>query len=188
MNTDATPTQRFGRVAQLLHWLTAILVLVAFIYGPGGSEERVYLPARDFERSLHETLGLCVFALLWVRLLWRAVDTRPEEVPMPARMRLASRAVQGLLYLLLIAVPLTAITGAWLEGHPVTLLGGTIIAPMLAESHALGESISELHTLLGDAILWLAGLHAAAAIYHHVFLKDRVLLTMLPAWFPLRGR
>jgi cytochrome b561 len=39
----------------------------------------------------------------------------------------------------------------------------------------------DVHGFLGDAILWLAGLHAVAAIYHHVFLKDGVLLTMLPA-------
>ena len=31
------------------------------------------------------------------------------------------------------------------------------------------------------AILWLAGLHAAAAIYHHLVLKDGVLLSMLPS-------
>ncbi|RUW90302.1 cytochrome b, partial [Mesorhizobium sp. M8A.F.Ca.ET.059.01.1.1] len=29
-------------------------------------------------------------------------------------------------------------------------------------------------------IMWLAGLHAAAAIFHHVFLRDRVLSQMLP--------
>jgi bifunctional ADP-heptose synthase (sugar kinase/adenylyltransferase) len=36
------------------------------------------------------------------------------------------------------------------------------------------------HGFLGDAIVWLAGLHAVAAIYHHVILKDGVLASMLP--------
>ena len=84
------------------------------------------------------------------------------------------------LYLLLFAVPLTAIAGAWLEGHPLTLLAGLQVAPQIAESHDLGVTISELHTWLGDAILWLAGLHAVAALYHHFFLKDGVLKSMLP--------
>ena len=66
---NLSPT-RYGRVAQFFHWATAILVLVAFIYGPGGPEQRVYLPVRDFERQLHETLGLCVLALVALRLLW----------------------------------------------------------------------------------------------------------------------
>jgi cytochrome b561 len=34
--------------------------------------------------------------------------------------------------------------------------------------------------LLGTSLIWLAGLHAAAALFHHFFLKDRVLRQMLP--------
>jgi cytochrome b561 len=90
------------------------------------------------------------------------------------------------LYVLLFAVPLTAITGAWLEGHPLTLLGGVAIAPWLAESHASGAQIAEIHTWLGDAILWLAGLHALAALAHHFLLRDGVLLSMLPGRGPAR--
>src|SRR4051794_14895207 len=64
---------RYGAFARLLHWATAILVLVAFIYGPGGSEQRVYATAKDFDRQLHETLGIIVLALTLIRLAWRAV-------------------------------------------------------------------------------------------------------------------
>ena len=76
--------------------------------------------------------------------------------------------------------PLTAMAGAWLEGHPLTLLGNVAIGPFLATAHDLGQSIATLHTWLGDAILWVAGLHAVAGLYHHFILKDRVLLSMLP--------
>lgn len=176
---------RFGNVAQAFHWLTAILVLLAFIFGPEGSEQRVYLPTHDFERQLHETLGLCVLALVVLRLLWRMLDTRPEPEPLARWMALSSKAVQAGLYVLLFAVPLTAITGAWLEGHPLTLLGGVQIASLIGLSHATGVTIAEIHTWLGDAILWLAGLHALAAIYHQLVLKDGVLLSMLPRWVPL---
>ena len=166
----------------LLHWLTAIVVLVAFIYGPGGSEERVYSAARDFDRQLHETLGICVLALVVLRLLWRAVDKRPGPEPSARWMLLTARAVQFALYVLLFAVPLTAISGAWLEGHSLTLLAGFTVAPLLAKSHELGAQIAEIHTWLGDAILWTAGAHAAAALLHHFVLKDNVLRSMLPRW------
>ena len=177
---------RYGAVAQALHWATAILVLIAFIYGPGGSEQRVYSPARDFERQLHETLGLCVFALVVMRLLWRLLDTRPDPAPVAPWMGIAARAVQGALYLLLFALPLTAISGAWLEGHPLTLLAGVNIPPRLAISHDVGATLAEIHTWFGDALLWLAGFHALAALYHHLVLKDGVLASMLPRGFPLR--
>lgn len=172
--------QRYSPVEQAFHWLTAVVVLVAFIYGPGGSEQRVYSAARDFDRQLHETLGLTVFALSILRLAWWAFDRRPEEPPMPRWMSVASRTVQVALYVLLFALPITAICGAWLEGHPLTLLGGIRIGPLLGESHDLGRSIATLHTWLGDAIMWIAGLHAAAALFHHFVLRDRVLRSMLP--------
>jgi cytochrome b561 len=177
---------RYGNVAQAIHWVTAILVLVAFLYGPGGSEERVYSPARDFDRQLHETLGICVFGLVVMRVLWRMVDSQPDPPQVSRWMGIAAKAVQWVLYLLLFALPLTAIAGAWLEGHPLTLLGGVEIAPLLGLSHDVGAKIATLHTWLGDAILWLAGLHALAALYHHFVLKDGVLASMLPRWLPLR--
>jgi cytochrome b561 len=189
LEMELNSSTRYTNVAQAIHWLTAVLVLTAFVFGPGGSEQRVYLPARDFERQLHETLGLCVLALAVLRVLWRALDTRPEPLPLARWMEISSKAVQAVLYLLLFAVPLTAVAGAWLEGHPLTLLAGVQIEPRLGLSHDLGANIATLHTWLGDAILWVAGVHAGAAIYHHLVLKDGVLVAMLPRWtLPLLGR
>lgn len=184
----AAAPQRYGRVAQALHWLTAVLVLVAFVYGPGGSEARVYAPSRDFDRHLHETLGTSVLVLVLVRVAWRMFDRRPESAPASRWMGLAAKVVQGLLYLLLFAVPLSAILGAWLEGHPLAYLGGLEIGAPLAASHDLGVTIATIHTWLGDSILWVAGLHALAALYHQFVLRDGVLASMLPAGLLARPR
>lgn len=175
---------RYGSVAQFFHWCTAILVLVAFTYGPGGPERRVYSSVHEFDRRLHETLGLCVFTLTVIRMLWRTIDVRPEAPPVSRWMRVMATVVQGLLYMLLLALPLTAVAGAWLEGHPLTLVAGVEIPPLLGASHNAGVTFASVHKWLGDAIMWLAGLHALAALYHHVVLKDDVLTTMLPRWFP----
>lgn len=88
----------------------------------------------------------------------------------------------------MIALPLTAVTGAWLEGHPLTLLRGLEIAPPFASNHDVGARPASLHGWLGDAIMWLAGIHAAAAIFHHLVLRDGVLVSMLPRWLPLGRR
>jgi cytochrome b561 len=184
---DTAPSSRtrYGALTQALHWATVLLVLAAYSFSPGGSEERVYSAARDFERQLHETLGLCVFALVLLRVLWRLVDARPRPPQVARWMRVAASVVQGLLYVLLFAVPLTAIAGAWLEGHPLTLLAGVEIAPLVGKAHAAGTAIARIHTWLGDALLWLAGGHALAGLYHHFFLKDGVLGSMLPRRFPI---
>jgi len=177
---------RSGTITQSLHWATAIVVLIAFIYGPGGSELRVYSAARNFDRQLHETLGLCVLALVAMRLFWRLADGRPNPPQVARWMSVAAMTVKAALYLLLFAVPLTAIAGAWLEGHPLTFLAGVEIPPLLRLSHDAGATIATIHTWLGDAILWVAGMHALAGLYHHYGLRDGVLVSMLPRWIPLR--
>jgi len=175
----STPV-RYGAVAQVFHWLTVLFVVAAYLTAEGGPESRVYSTQRAADLALHETFGLLVLVVLVVRLIWRAVDRPPEEVPMPGWMIHASRITHWLLYLLLFLVPATAIVGAWWEGHPVTSLWIGEIGPYLATSHDLGVSITEFHRTLGDVIVYLAGVHAAAALYHHFFLRDRVLTSMLP--------
>lgn len=170
---------RYDGVTQAFHWLTTLLVLVAFFYGPMGSEAVVFKPGRDFDRALHETLGLWVFALTVARLLWRAGDSRPPRAPAPPWLESAARVAHWGLYGLLLALPVTAVTGTWLAGHPLTLLSGEI-RPALPLAHETGMAILEVHTWLGDAIMWLAALHGAAALYHHYVLKDHVLRSMLP--------
>lgn len=171
---------RYGAVAQTFHWLTVVLVGAAFLLSEGGPESRVYAAERAQGLALHETLGIAVLVVLVLRLIWRAVDRAPEEPPMPGWMLLSSRLVHWLLYALLVAIPATAILGAWYEGHPVTILGIGAIGPLLTGSHDLGQSLTGIHTFLGDAIIWVAGVHAAAALFHHFFMRDRVLLSMLP--------
>ncbi len=185
---EPAAVSRYSRLGLTVHWLMAVLVLIAFIYGPGGSETRVYSAARDFDRSLHETLGLAVLALALVRVAWRLGATVPEPPPVARWMTLSAKAVQGAMYVLFFALPATAIAGAWLEGHPLTLLAGVEIGPLLPKAHRAGAAIAELHTWLGDAILWLAGLHAAAALYHHFMLRDGVLVSMLPRRLAARLR
>jgi cytochrome b561 len=102
---------------------------------------------------------------------------------MSAAMHLASKLGHIALWVLLLALPATALLALGSENHPLTLLGGIRVdhMPWIADSAIAGlADWGDVHQFLGDAIMWLAGLHAAAAIFHHVFLKDGVLLAMLP--------
>jgi cytochrome b561 len=178
MSLFGTPI-RYGSLAQAFHWLTALLVLAAFLVSEGGPPTRVYAPANAATLQLHESVGLAVFALLVVRLVWRVFDRIPESPAMPAWMDVAAKVTHWALYALLFAVPASAMLGAWFGGHPVTVYGLGALGPFLGPWDR-GASLAEIHGTLGDSILWLAGLHAVAAIYHHVFLRDRVLRQMLP--------
>jgi cytochrome b561 len=171
---------RYGTVSQAFHWVTAVLVGAAWFLGEGGPESRVYSADRAGGLAWHETLGMLVFAVVLGRVIWRLIDRPPAAPSSAVWMAWSAKAVHWLLYGLLIAIPATAILGAFFEGHPVTFVGIGGIGPLLPLSQDLGRSITDLHTTLGSFIVWVAGLHAAAALYHHFIMKDRALVAMLP--------
>ena len=172
---------KYHPLSQIIHWLTAILVVIAFVLGSEDVDE-LDNPSLDLGLQTHETLGLVVFGLTIFRVLWTLFTQPPTAVPMAASMRIVSKILQGSLYLLLIAVPLTAILGTWLEGDALSLLNHATIPTPFSKSENLGETLLDLHPPLADTLLILAGIHAAAALFHHFILKDLVLATMLPAW------
>jgi cytochrome b561 len=100
-----------------------------------------------------------------------------------AGMQRLAKLMHLALWALLLALPITALLALGSEAHPLTLLGGVRVNEMPLIANAAIAKLADwgdVHGFLGDALIWLAGLHAVAALYHHVFLKDGVLRSMLP--------
>src|SRR5712671_7659870 len=74
-----TAVERYSATARLFHWLTALLVVVAYIVSVGGPEMRVYSAVNDFSRGSHELLGMSVFALTMARVCWRTIFPSPKS-------------------------------------------------------------------------------------------------------------
>jgi cytochrome b561 len=68
----------------------------------------------------------------------------------------------------------------------LTLLQGIQLASPIGTSHDLGATLAGVHGWLGDTILYVAGLHAVAGLFHHFVMKDGVLISMLPRWSRVR--
>jgi len=172
-------TTGYSLASRSFHWLIALLVLSAFILSVGGPKTRVFADANNGLLTLHESLGVAVFATTLLRLAHRLWARSPDPVPMPIWMHQAALIVRLTLYFLLLFLPLSAIVGSWVEGRSLSFyLVGSIASPW-PTSQALGQSLLSAHKLAGDAIMWLAGVHAAAALFHHFVLKDKVLRSML---------
>jgi cytochrome b561 len=185
MSTNNTPTP-YDTVSRAFHWITAIVVVITFALGPehfGRLMHEGLDPATRIDIVWHETLGMLIFALTACRLLWVAFRPSAPQTEMPGWMNKTSKAVHLALWALLLALPATALLALGSEDHPLTLLGGLRVDHMPAIAQlAIAEMADwgDVHQFLGDAIIWLAGLHAVAALYHHFVLKDGVLAKMLP--------
>jgi cytochrome b561 len=177
---------RYDSLSQALHWLAAIAATVAFILGPGGFGRLMRQgidPASRSDIVWHESLGLFVLLLTLARLVWIALRPRVPRFEHRPWMDRTASVVHVALWILLLVLPLTALLALGSEGHPLTVLGGLRVDRMrLIEASGVGKFADwgDVHGVLGDALMWLVGFHALAALYHHFVLKDGVLRAMLP--------
>jgi cytochrome b561 len=99
--------------------------------------------------------------------------------------KLASKATHYLLYTLLVIQVGLGFTFRWAQGEPLSFFGLVVIpGPYGPLDKASRHTLHDLHDKVGWAIVILAFAHAAAALYHHYALKDRVLRRMLPGRVP----
>lgn len=174
-------SQRWGAVAQLLHWLFFLLVLGAWAAVELHEDYPKGSPERAWWMRLHFALCATVFFLIWVRLAWRLFGDVPAPVPGPRWQQLTAAVVHGVLYLMLIVMPFTGLLGMQLNGRAVSWFGLFEIPVVLARNEGLAERLKEVHAeVLWPLLLTLVAVHVAAALWHHLVLKDDTLRRMLP--------
>ncbi|MCL2657884.1 MAG: cytochrome b [Betaproteobacteria bacterium] len=173
-------TTAYTRTAIVLHWLIAVLILVAFPVG-------LYMvglklsPQKLAIYSWHKWAGMTVLALMVLRLIWRMTH-RPPALPdsmRPLEKRLA-QLVHWMLYLLMVAVPLAGWLFSSAKGFPVVWFGVLPLPDLVGKDAALAEILHAAHEVLAWTLIVLVAGHAAAAIKHHVVARDDVLTRMLP--------
>lgn len=167
--------ERYPTPIILLHWCTAVLVLVAYALSEG---------SRHFGSDpplLHFSVGFAVLVLVMARLavrIWGGVPP-PHPIKRLWLARLAS-IVHATFYVLLIAVPLSGWYAVSKLGLPVRLLGWTVPAITVPSPDLASGSIGRLHQVGGNLLLILAGAHAVAALWHQFSLKDNIFKRMSP--------
>jgi len=170
--------------AKALHWLVVALLFcqysIAWTMPDIGRDTK---PDRMI--NLHFSFGVLILLVIAIRLVWRWTHAEPgPPTGVPLWTVRSSRAIHYLLYLLLALLPLLGWTNASFRGFDVSLFG-LLRLPQLIATRTPGFAwTGEVHFLLSNYLLLpLAGLHIAAALYHRLIRKDRVLRRMLPtAW------
>ena len=181
MNTDPRAPASYDARTILLHWLTALLVVAQWL-GAHAIDWFPRGPLRVDMRSVHIVLGVVLVGLLIWRLAWRSTGGRKLPPASPGVLGLAASLVHGLLYGLLLVIVGLGLLNVWVRGDS---LFGLVQVPALGlGGKALKGQVDHLHALAANAILILAGLHAAAALWHHYVRKDGLLGRLIPA---LRG-
>jgi cytochrome b561 len=181
------PAQRHSAVIRSLHWLIALAILISYALGLVMEDFPRGAP-RNFVTMLHVSLGLLGLVLTLLLALWRlSIPGLPPLEGSPMMQRLARLAHWGL-YAAMLAVPLLGLGMMWMKGREVVVLGLFTLPFPFPANRGLAEPMEGLHEFGAHALLALAGLHAAAALFHHVVLQDAGLLRMLPRIGPFRDQ
>src|SRR5215207_384645 len=98
---------RYGRVAILLHWTAALLILAGAGLGLTMTDLPLS-PAKLRYYAWHKWIGITVFLVAALRLAWRVVVPPPSFPDAMPRIQVqAARAVHALLYILMLAIPMS---------------------------------------------------------------------------------
>ena len=189
----ANTADRYGSLSKTFHWLTALLILTLFPLGLVANNMAYELkamsaPADDLVArtawlfSLHKTLGVTVFFVALLRILWALNQPKPGLLHPDRKLEsLAAETVHWLLYGSLVVVPLSGwIHHAAASGFaPIWWPFGQTL-PLVPKSEAVAAAMGGAHWVLTKVLGVALLLHIAGALKHHVIDKDATLRRM---WF-----
>jgi cytochrome b561 len=169
---------RYSTPAIALHWLIALLIFVAFPLGVY-MHELPLSPDKLKLYSYHKWIGITVLLLAAIRVSWRMTHTPPPLSPgMAAWQRHASTAVHGLLYLLMIAIPVSGWLMSSAKGFQTVWFGVLPLPDLVDRNRELGDLLAGVHKALNFSLLALVILHVGAALKHHFIERQPFLQRM----------
>lgn len=125
MQLNNTSVQ-YGSLTKILHWVIAILVIIQFYLGlwaawilpPNSPKLGLYIG------KLHEPIGILFFGILVITVLWILRNPHPlYPDSMPLWEKITARINHILLYITLLAMPITGIVTAMANGYSPNFFG-----------------------------------------------------------------
>jgi cytochrome b561 len=177
----STATGRYTGTAIVLHWLIALLIIAGFWLGWVMTDIPGFTPTKLRYFSWHKWIGVTVFVLALLRIVWRLTHRAPPlPAGMPALQRVVSHAVHGLLYVAMVAIPVSGYLYSSAAGIQVVYLGLVPLPTLIAPDQQLKVVLRLVHITLDYGLLGLFVLHLLGVVKHTLIDRDGLLLRMLP--------
>ena len=168
----------YDRTTIWLHWVTAFLVVTLWglaqiiDFWPQGGSGRVNV------RSLHVLLGMVLIVVMTLRVIWRHSGGRRLPPAEGGMLGLLAKLIHAVLYVALAGALVAGVANTWVRGD--SFFGLFKLVSFAPGDRATRLLIGSVHELATNAILVVAGFHAAAALFHHFVQRDGVLRRMVP--------
>ncbi len=158
----------FGLVSRTAHWITATLILCLVPMGLFVSVLKAESPDLAEFLAAHRSLGLAVFAVAAVRLLWLLISPPPAPSPnLTPRERSLSHAVHIGLYGLILAFPLSGFLMSAHGGEAIQFFGWALPSPIDPGKRTASIFAAAHDVLLPSLFYILIFAHIGAVLKHH---------------------
>ena len=166
----------YGLISKVLHWLSAILLLVQIPLG-------FYLVDLDFGEqrinveNIHVIFGLTIFYIVIIRLVNKILNPTPKLDPSIFKGQVfLAKMNHILLYLAILSITISGILKKLFNGEKLVIFFKEI---QINDNFELADQFYEIHILSNYTILFLISIHLIAVIVHRLFFKDNLLKKML---------
>jgi cytochrome b561 len=175
----------YDPIARALHWLNAMLAVIAITLAYGISGTPRHSDARGWLLMLHSSAGIAILAVMLFWAGWRLRHRAPPLWPVLTRAEIyLAHATQTALFLLFVAMPVSGYTILAAAGQSVSFFGIAAIPPLVPQSGRLAQAAVALH-LLGEFLIYgLLALHIGAALMHGFIRRNGIFERMLPRRLP----
>ena len=170
---------RYTTTAIALHWLMALLIVAAFGLG-------LYMvdlknsPQKLQYFSWHKWMGVTVFGLAAIRLLWRLFHQPPALPAMPMWQQRAAHGTHILMYVLFFGIPLAGWLYSSARGVQTVYFGIFPLPDLIEPDKSLASTLKQVHVYSGYVLAGLVSTHLAAVVKHQWLDKDGLLKRMIP--------
>lgn len=174
--------QTYTRTAIVLHWLIAACVFCQITLGLWMIGIPKSPPGiRAWWFNVHKSIGITLFVLILVRVLWRLAHRAPPlPLTVPQWQRIAAKTSHMLLYICMIVMPVSGYLGSSFTKYPI-LYFGMRLPHWGWDAPALKELCSQVHLATVIVFITLIAIHITAALKHRLIDRDGVFERMF-AW------
>lgn len=166
---------KYNGTAIALHWLVAVLIVVAFSVGQYMADLELS-PWKLKIFAWHKWVGVTIFLLVLYRIYWRLTHPAPAlPASMSENMKKGSGVTHLFLYLLMVAIPITGWLHSSAAGVSVVYFNFIPLPNLLDKNKELSDLFKDVHESLNWALLGLVIMHVAATLKHQFMDKDNLL-------------
>ncbi len=173
-------SSHFGVVSIVVHWLVALTVFGLFGLGYYMVGLSYYHEWYRLAPDIHRSLGILLFMVVLFRVVWRFANPVPEPLPTHTRWEVISaHLAHMLLYILLFVAMVSGYLISTADGSSISVFNWFEVPSVTGQVKGMEDVAGDVHYWSTWAIVILAGLHALAAVKHHILDKDNTLRRML---------